>query len=262
MKKNQSFRDHYAEWEMWAARTDWSDKDLYDRLLKSLHQDYIDTLAGHETQPKTRDDLVTRCKAIDVSRHWKRQSSGLEPVHSSTHSSDPNAMQIDATRMAVDQFFDGTNSGNFRNRWAKFTATHCRHCGDSHKPSECAHSTDKCKWCEKEGHWESVCMRRLQGKKKGPVQVNNSGKGKQRAAATDTQPSATIASTTATPSGITAVPDSSSPSSSSSATIAATPDANAAALAALAAQLGEFKEWARDMTIQINAVRNQQEKGF
>ena len=169
----RTFAAFLSDFEQWSSQTGYSPQDLYQRMKDGLNADFLTRLSYFQPPVADYEDLKTKCKAIDLSIHDLNNSlsgstsasSSRNPI-TSTGFSDPNAMDIDASRF--DALFVGlSDPAAIRAQWSKVMKGKCTVCGAAghtkdHHPME----TRKCNHCGKTGHWQKVCLNRLLGKPK------------------------------------------------------------------------------------------------
>ena len=170
----RNFATLLAEFDMWAPRTGWSDKDLYDRLKSALNDKYLTRLLYFPERATTLDQLKKNCVKIDQALNNLHNNKTGTPSSSTTPTCaptfrDPNAMDIDATRF--DELFSGINDPEqVRRKHQTVMRNRCKVCGsDKHQTDFTlpAHGPDvTCRWCGKKKHWQTVCLNRLMGKPK------------------------------------------------------------------------------------------------
>ena len=208
-----SVQQYLARFRMWAPQSGYSDHDLRTRFRAGLSDQLKDALAHVEDEKiDTYAKLVTVASRIDQAlllRAAERQfDKGKAAValpllyggssYNSTGTpmsafADPNTMDIDASRFSAPA---PSNSANDLNKlFNDAFKGKCNRCGsDKHNSTagRLMHASDICKWCHKQGHWESACRQKFIGK---PRVI----------AATDTSsPSVPSSSTVATPQAVNA----------------------------------------------------------
>ena len=182
--EKQSFAAFITEFETWAPRTGYSFPDLFDRLKERLNKNYLERLSYFPAPVTTYGELKARCLDIDknlmeLSNNLKLsqsagssrtaptsrttaqgQSSGFRAPH------DPDAMDISAS-VDFAKARGLKDSGEVRREWQKAMRGHCSVCGASgHNKDKHGTQTITCKWCGRNGHWERVCLSKLQGQQK------------------------------------------------------------------------------------------------
>ena len=203
----RNFSSYLAEFEMWSPRTGWSHRDLYDRLKAGLDTDYINRLSYFMPPPADYDNLVRCGKQIDITlvdlQNNLHAATGksVRPQQQSRSTAapafrDPNAMDIDATNL--DEMFKGlTTREDITAQHRRVMKGRCRVCGSKAHTDAARHQNVTCNWCGKKNHWSKICISRLCGEPRA-----------QAVKAADTSdPAATIASSTTSPSTNSAGPD-------------------------------------------------------
>jgi hypothetical protein len=187
----QSAADYIAKFEEYAGRTRWSKVDLHTRLRDGLNSALKDALALTDRPTDTFDLLKKHAIELDV-RLRERQAekareegkpnphSSLSGNHSTYRTKDPDAMDIDAAK---------TGKPNMGDWMVKFKGC-CRKCGSaSHKTNDVDHSREVCKYCNKPGHTDLVCVSKFLGqdpkkKKKSGQSINAASTNSTSAAST------------------------------------------------------------------------------
>jgi hypothetical protein len=97
--------EYMAMFDQYAGQTGWSPVDLWQRFYDSLNDRVKDALAGTHQPIGTIDELRAAAQSLDQ-RWWQREAEkkGHTFTLGNPKPSDPNAMQVDATRQ--------DNSGN------------------------------------------------------------------------------------------------------------------------------------------------------
>ena len=168
---NRTFSDYLADFETWAPRTGWSDKDLFDRLKGGLSTKYIERLYGYSDRAQTYDLLVQQCRNTDLLLMDLNNALKGNPMShtSNTRSTstpsgfvDPNAMEIDASYM--DKHFVGvTDFKAAQAIWNRLLKGRCKGCGSKQHSDSKVHADHVCHHCGKTGHYASMCLARLTG---------------------------------------------------------------------------------------------------
>jgi hypothetical protein len=122
--------EYMAMFDQYAGQTGWSPVDLRQRFYDSLNDRVKDALAGTHQPIGTIDELCTAAQSLDQ-RWWQREAEkkGHTFTLGNPKQSDPNAMQVDATRQE--------NSGNKTQK---------------NRGSYIKHMQGKCYWCGSDKH--------------------------------------------------------------------------------------------------------------
>ena len=168
---NRTFSDYLADFETWAPRTGWSDKDLFDRLKGGLSTKYIERLYGYSDRAQTYDLLVQQCRNTDLLLMDLNNALKGNPMShtSNTRSAstpsgfvDPNAMEIDASYM--DKHFVGVPDFKAAQAiWNRLLKGCCKGCGSNQHNDSKTHAGATCHHCNKTGHFATICLMRLTG---------------------------------------------------------------------------------------------------
>lgn len=173
---SQKFSEYYANFNTWAGRTGYGTPELYDKCKLGLNGQYLERLTYFVPAPTNLGMLETYCKQTDANlsnlANSKLRQTGTGS--SSTHIPGGNngfsdTTDIDAAK--IDKQFVGIKDRDgIWKQFQKVMKDRCRVCGSqNHKTSNNKHTNTKCNYCESDGHWSAVCVRRLQGISAGPV---------------------------------------------------------------------------------------------
>jgi hypothetical protein len=151
-----SVPEYMAQFDQHTGQTGWSDADHRQRFYDGLSEFVKDGLALTDRPIGTFDEVRAAAQVIDQ-RYRQRQAE--KKGHTTSHtpfgaSSDPNAMQVDATRTG------GTGNNNNSNGPKKDRASYMKHmqgkcygCGSTqHTKKDGGHERDICNHCGKVGH--------------------------------------------------------------------------------------------------------------
>jgi hypothetical protein len=119
-------------------------------------------LAGTHQPIGTIDELRAAAQSLDQ-RWWQREAKkkGHTFTLGNPKPSDPNAMQVDATR----QDNSGNKTQKNRGSYIKHMQGKCYGCGsDKHTKKDGNHERDVCNHCGKTGHRSPVCFTKYIGK--------------------------------------------------------------------------------------------------
>jgi hypothetical protein len=149
--------EYMAMFDQYAGQTGWSPVDLRQRFYDGLNDRVKDALAG------TIDELRAAAQSLDQ-RWWQREAEkkGHTFTLGNPKQSDPNAMQVDATRQD-----NSSNNKTQKNRgsYIKHMQGKCYGCGsDKHTKKDGNHERDVCNHCGKTGHRSPVCFTKYIGK--------------------------------------------------------------------------------------------------
>jgi hypothetical protein len=163
-----SVPEYMAQFDQHTGQTGWSDADHRQRFYDGLSEFVKDGLALTDRPIGTFDEVRAAAQVIDQ-RYRQRQAE--KKGHTTSHtpfgaSSDPNAMQVDATRTG------GTGNNNNSNGPKKDRASYMKHmqgkcygCGSTqHTKKDGGHERDVCNHCGKVGHRSTVCFAKYVGK--------------------------------------------------------------------------------------------------
>lgn len=168
--------EYAAKFKEHAGRTGYSEADLHDRFYEHLSTEVKDALVHTEKPIATLADLEKVAVQVDYRIRQRKAEKAREqgrsttapkvhaPVPSMPHISpfvakDPNAMDIDATRLdrkgpngrTVQEFLTAMNGK-------------CFGCGSTaHTKVNGNHDRDLCGWCRRIGHREGVCQSKWMG---------------------------------------------------------------------------------------------------
>jgi hypothetical protein len=155
--------EYMAMFDQYAGQTGWSPVDLRQRFYDGLNDRVKDALAGTHQPIGTIDELRVAAQSLDQ-RWWQREAEkkGHTFTLGNPKQSDPNAMQVDATRQD-----NSANNKTQKNRgsYIKHMQGKCYGCGsDKHTKKDGNHERDVCNHCGKTGHRSPVCFTKYIGK--------------------------------------------------------------------------------------------------
>jgi hypothetical protein len=169
-----------VQFDQYTGQTGWSDADHRQRFYDGLAEVVKDGLALTDRPAGTFDELRTAAQVIDQC-YRQRQAEKKGHTLSNTPfgaSSDPNAMQVDATRTGG----TGNNNSNGpkkdRASYMKHMQGKCYGCGSTqHTKKDRGHEQDVCNHCGKVGHRSTVCFAKYIGKpgKSASAKANTDG---------------------------------------------------------------------------------------
>jgi hypothetical protein len=165
-----SVPEYAAKFKELMARTLYSQADLRDRFYDHLSPRIKDELVHTDREHDTFDRLVnvatdidTRIRLRRAEREKERPRAGTStgattarfpaptPTFTTVPSSDPNIMDVDATRT--------------REEYLKRMRGRCFGCGSpNHNKRDGNHERDLCRHCKRTGHREAVCMDKFTGR--------------------------------------------------------------------------------------------------
>jgi hypothetical protein len=154
--------EYMAMFDQYAGQTGWSPVDLRQRFYDGLNDRVKDALAGTHQPIGTIDELRAAAQSLDQ-RWWQREAEkkGHTFTLGNPKPSDPNAMQVDATR----QDNSGNKTQKNRGSYIKHMQGKCYGCGsDKHTKKDGNHERDVCNHCGKTGHRSPVCFTKYIGK--------------------------------------------------------------------------------------------------
>lgn len=163
--------EYTARFQEVAPRTGYSEADLRDRFYEHLATRVKDELVHTERPTKTLIDLIKVASDIDTRVRQRatekaREQGKAPPVSSNrtftfsapaptTPSRDPNAMDVDASRMG---------NGKSRFDYLRWMTGKCFGCGATdHTKAQGNHSREICGHCNRLGHKEEVCQDKFMG---------------------------------------------------------------------------------------------------
>jgi hypothetical protein len=162
-----SVPEYMAQFDQHTGQTGWSDADHRQRFYDGLSEFVKDGLALTDRPIGTFDEVRAAAQVID---QCYRQRQAEKKGHTTSHtpfgaSSDPNAMQVDATRTGG----TGNNNSNGpkkdRASYMKHMQGKCYGCGSTqHTKKDGGHERDVCNHCGKVGHRSTVCFAKYVGK--------------------------------------------------------------------------------------------------
>ncbi|EIW73870.1 hypothetical protein CONPUDRAFT_68232 [Coniophora puteana RWD-64-598 SS2] len=177
--------DYAARFQDLASRTGYSDADLrvhfYARLSNAIKTQLLPVELAHG-KPTDLNTLVKRaCKAQDLLDELRMETGGYAsrrygntPQAAPRPAADPYAMEVDATR---------TGNGKTREEFQRAMTGRCFGCGSKeHLKRDGNHQTDRCGYCSRTGHKETVCEDKYLGRERNQGQLSR-GQGRQRVAA-------------------------------------------------------------------------------
>ena len=148
------------------SQTGFSNADLMERFCSRLNPSvrlHMVSINIAQGKPKSLSQAVSWALEIELALH--------DPTYNSTsnHRSDPNAMDIDATRVGNGGGGRGGNwNGKTRDDFLQKMKGRCFGCGsDDHIKSACSWKTEKCRYCARTGHVERVCQDKFLGVERG-----------------------------------------------------------------------------------------------
>jgi hypothetical protein len=202
--------------------------DLRQRYYDGLNDHVKDRLSEIPTPPADLADLWAAMQNID--QHWQQREAEkkggtitISPPQGA--SSDPNAMQVDATWQGNQKPKEAKKD---HTSYIKSMQGKCYRCGsDKHTKTDGNHECDMCNHCGKTGHRLPVCFNKYIGK-----------------SAKDAKVAATNAASTSTP-----------PSSSTTATASASTSTLAKTNKTQADLLAELMKCIKDQDTQIKALK-------
>jgi hypothetical protein len=167
-QSKQSVAEYMVQFDQYTGQTGWSDADHHQWFYHGLAEAVKDRLALTDRPAGTFEELCAAAKVIDQHYH---QHQAEKKGHTLSHtpfgaSSDPNAMQVDATRT-------GGTSNNNNNKgpkkdWASYMKSmqgKCYGCSSTqHTKKDGGHERDVCNHCGKVGHRSTVCFTKYIGK--------------------------------------------------------------------------------------------------
>ena len=158
--KGQSVAEYSQVFKDIGDRSGLSDIDLRERfhsgLLPEICQNLIIVNIA-QGLAKSLDEAIKRAVSVDTYLHdptmTNRHSSRSQT--STSHTSDPYSMDIDASR---------TSNGNTRDSFIARMRGRCYGCGSqSHEKRGCPHKDTTCRYCARRGHLETVCQDKFMG---------------------------------------------------------------------------------------------------
>jgi hypothetical protein len=162
-----SVPEYMAQFDQHTGQTGWSDADHRQQFYDGLSEGVKDRLALTDRCIGTFDELCAAAQVID--QHY-RQRQAEKKGHPTSHmpfgaSSDPNTMQVDATRTGS----TGNNNSNGpmkdRALYMKHMQGKCYGCSPTqHTKKDRGHKQDICNHCGKVGHRSTVCFAKYIGK--------------------------------------------------------------------------------------------------
>jgi hypothetical protein len=153
---------YMAMFDQYAGQTGWSPVDLRQRFYDGLNDRVKDALAGTHQPIGTIDELRAAAQSLDQ-RWWQQEAEKKDHTFTlgNQKQSDPNAMQVDATR----QDNSGNKSQKNQGSYIKHMQGKCYGCGlDKHTKKDGNHKRDVCNHCGKTGHRSPVCFNKYIGK--------------------------------------------------------------------------------------------------
>jgi hypothetical protein len=191
-----SVPEYMAQFDQHTGQTGWSDADHRQRFYDGLAEFVKDGLALTDRPIGTFDEVRAAAQVIDQ-RYRQRQAE--KKGHTTSHtpfgaSSDPNAMQVDATRTGS----TGNNNSNGpkkdRAAYMKHMQGKCYGCGSTqHTKKDGGHERDVCNHCGKVGHRSTVCFAKYVGKPGKSASAKATTDGTVSTSSTSSQPAATAA---------------------------------------------------------------------
>jgi len=159
--------EYAARFQQVASRTGYSDADLMSRFKANLcdNSKVWLSVATFRNKPKDLDTLIAIATECDADMRNVKSDTRSAP----TAAVDPNAMEIDATRTQATRrpSAPGPN-GRTREEFTRLMRGRCYGCGDTrHIKSAGNHGGEKCNYCARMGHRETVCQDRFLGHPKG-----------------------------------------------------------------------------------------------
>jgi hypothetical protein len=164
-QKNGTVAEYTSLFDQYSAQTGWSLVDLRQRYYDGLNDCVKDRLSEIPTPPADLADLQAAVQNID--QHWQQREAEkkggtitISPSQGTT--SDPNAMQVDATRQGNQKPKEAKKD---RTSYIKSMQGKCYGCGsDKHTKKDRNHKRDVCNHCGKTGHRSPVCFNKYIGK--------------------------------------------------------------------------------------------------
>jgi Retrotransposon gag protein len=139
------------------SRTGFSDADLRERFYAGLNANirlHLVSIDLGQGKAKTLEEAVTRACTVDTALHDPSLHLPSQKHYNST-TTDPNAMDIDATRMG---------NGNTRESFLQKMRGRCFGCGSAdHIKGACNWKNESCRYCTRQGHVERVCQDKFMG---------------------------------------------------------------------------------------------------
>ena len=177
MRQGKQKVAHYAqEFQDIGGRTGFSDADLMERFCNGLNSNirlHMISIELGQGKAKSLAEAINRACTIELAIHSPTFAGG------NFRSSDPNAMDIDATRTG--------GNGKTRDDFLLKMKGHCFGCGSpDHVKGNCSWKNEKGRYCGRTGHVERVCQDKYMGVEKGRGNRTRRGGGRagQQVAAT------------------------------------------------------------------------------
>jgi Retrotransposon gag protein len=170
LKKLKQGKDSVAEYiskfDQYTTQTGWSDADHRQRFYDGLNDKIKDVLAYTDQTITTLTQLKDASSKIDRrirQREAEKRGSNSSSSQSGTTSSNPDAMQVDATRQQPQS--GGKPGQKTKAEYMKWMQGKCFGCGSKdHAKKDGKHERDVCNHCGKTGHRSNVCFTKYLGK--------------------------------------------------------------------------------------------------
>jgi hypothetical protein len=191
-QNKQSVAENMAQFDQYTGQTGWSDANHRQRFYDGLSEAIKDGLALTDRLTGTFEEL---CAVQVIDQHYC-QSQAEKKGHTLSHTpfgaSDPNTMQVDATRTGS----TGNNNSNGpkkdRASYMKSMQGKCYGCGSTqHTKKDSGHRRDVCNYCGKVGHRSTVCFTKYIRKPGKTASAKATTNGKDSTLSTSSQPAAT-----------------------------------------------------------------------
>jgi hypothetical protein len=167
LKQTKGVAEYAAVFQEIAARTGFSDGDLMERFYIGLKDEIKDGLVTIRIiqDPETLEELIKQASMLDQRFKERRGERPQFGNYKAKTTSDPYAMDIDATRT-----FGRNQTGNGKTRedYQKAMAGRCYGCGSKeHIKAQGNHGGLTCSYCRRKGHSQNVCQDKFMGRKPG-----------------------------------------------------------------------------------------------
>jgi hypothetical protein len=164
-QKNSTVAEYTSLFDQYSAQTGWSLVNLRQRYYNGLNDRVKDRLSEIPTPPADLADLRAATQNID--QRWRQHEAEkkggtitISPSPGTT--SDPNAMQVDATHQGTQKPKEAKKD---HASYIKSMQGKCYGCGsDKHTKKDGNHKRGVCNHCGKTGHRSPVCFNKYIGK--------------------------------------------------------------------------------------------------